>query len=125
MSTSAAVWRGTLTDWVREALGHARADEAPAIVDALVNSGLADLRGLREAQWEDLVQCGCPADVAQNLLDALGDGGYENERKTPSPPISLLPNPFLFFFHSPPGACPSLSEQTHLHLGNAVNRTGI
>eukprot|EP00035_Acanthoeca_spectabilis_P012483 m.222643 g.222643 ORF g.222643 m.222643 type:complete len:1176 (-) comp15628_c0_seq2:1259-4786(-) len=104
MSTSAAVWRGTLTDWVREALGHARADEAPAIVDALVDSGLADLRGLREAQWEDLVQCGCPADVAQNLLDALGDGGYENE---PQGYYEIGPDPVP---HSHPVADPNVAN---------------
>lgn len=79
MSTSSAVWRGTLIDWVTDALGHARAQEAQGIVDNLTRGKLADLATLRYVDVGDLVHCGCPEDVARKVLAALDNAAAEDD----------------------------------------------
>eukprot|EP00036_Acanthoecidae_sp_10tr_P025369 CAMPEP_0206321522 /NCGR_PEP_ID=MMETSP0106_2-20121207/18926_1 /ASSEMBLY_ACC=CAM_ASM_000206 /TAXON_ID=81532 /ORGANISM="Acanthoeca-like sp., Strain 10tr" /LENGTH=1030 /DNA_ID=CAMNT_0053753611 /DNA_START=144 /DNA_END=3236 /DNA_ORIENTATION=- len=76
MSTSATVWRGTLQDWVTDALGHGRADEADGIVNALCAAGLGSMSALHSANVSDLMMVGCPGDVAQAVLSALD---YDND----------------------------------------------
>ena len=91
MSTSATVWRGTLQDWVTDALGHGRADEADGIVNALCAAGLGSMSALHSANVSDLMMVGCPGDVAQAVLSALD---YDNDDQGKSK-HAFPRNPFI------------------------------